>query len=118
MKRATPEELVEEAVPVLEARLQEEEVRRLLPVELSPVDALAEAEPSVGALVRLRGGLLAVAVYGMETGTLSLRLPRISVSAEALRALLKEIPVPEDAVLWRNPETEAAKPSFASRTTS
>ncbi len=118
MKRARPEELVDEAVPVLEARLPEEEVRRLLPVGLSPVDALAEAEPSLGALVRLRGGLLAVAVYGVETSTLSLRLPRVSVSVEGLRALLKEIPVPEDAVLWRNPETEAPEPSFASRTTS
>jgi hypothetical protein len=118
MKRAMPEELVEEAVPVLEAHLPEEQVRRLIPVELTRVDPLAEAEPSLGALVRLRAGLLAVAVYGMETGTLSLRLPRVSVSAESLRSLLKEIPVPEGAVLWTNPETEAPTPSLAGRTTS
>lgn len=116
MKRARPEELVEEAVPVLEARLPEEEVRRLLPVELTQVDSLAEAEPSLGALVRLRGGLLAVAVYGRETGTLSLRLPKVSVSSEALRSLLKEIPVAEESILWRHLEAEAPTPSLAWRT--
>jgi hypothetical protein len=113
-----PEELVEEAVPVLEARLPEQEVRRLIPVELSRLDPLAEAEPSLGALVRLRAGMLAVAVYGTETGTLSLRLPTASVSAEALRSLLKEIPLPEDAILWTSPETHAPTPSLAWRTSS
>lgn len=116
MKRARPEELVEEAVAALEARLPEDQVRRLIPVELSRLDPLAEAEPSLGALVRLRAGLLAVAVYGTETGTLSLRLPRVSLSAESLRSLLKEIPVPESAVFWTSPETEAPTPSLAGRT--
>ena len=111
MKRARPEELVEAAVPVLEARLPEEQVRRLIPVELTQVDAWAEAEPSVGALIRLRAGLLAVAVYGTETGTLSLRLSRVSVSAEALRSLLNEIPVPEDTILWTSPESRAPGPA-------
>lgn len=103
MKRARPEELVEEAMPVLEARLPEEQVRRLIPVELSEVDPWAEAEPSVGALIRLRAGLLAVAVYGTRTGILSLRLPKVSVSAEAVRSLLNEIPVPDDTILWTKP---------------
>jgi hypothetical protein len=114
MKRARPEELAEEAVPVIEARLPEKAVRRLIPVELSRVDPLAEAEPSVGALLRLDGGLLAVAIYGEETGILSLRLPEDSVSASALDSLLKEIPVPEDAIFWRVPVTAyRGRPSFA-----
>jgi hypothetical protein len=105
MKRARPDELTEEAVPVLEARLPEKTVRRLIPVELSRVDPLAEAEPSVGALLRLDAGLLAVAIYGRETGILSLRLPRFKVSAGSLRSILEEIPIPDGAIFWTSPET-------------
>ena len=113
MKRARQEELVEEAVPVIEARLPERTVRRLIPVELSRMDPLAEAEPSVGALLRLDAGLLAVAIYGQETGTLSLRLPRVKVSARSLRSLLEEIPIPPGAIFWTSPEARGADPAPA-----
>lgn len=105
MIRARPEELSEEVVPVVEARLQEREVRKLIPVALKRLDPLAEAEASIGSLVRLEADLLVVAVYGRETGTLSLRLPESALTPEAVAALLREVPIPKNAILWRNPAT-------------
>lgn len=103
MIRARPGELREDVEPVLQATLPEEEVRRLIPVRFSQLDPLAEPEPSLGALLRLESGMLAVAVYGRRTGTLSLRLPEASLSRKALETLLKEIPIPSEAIRWRNP---------------
>jgi hypothetical protein len=107
MMRAEPEELTEDVVPVLEAEMSEADLRRLIPVDLTEVDPLSEAEPSLGALVKFepanRTDLIAVVVYGLETCTLSLRLPRHVVSPESLRFLLEEIPIPENAVVWTNP---------------
>ncbi len=107
MIRAEPEELREEVVPVLEARLPEHEVRRLLAVDLRRLDPLAEAEPSLGALLRLESGLIVLAVYGRETATLSLRLPEASVEPGVLRSLLEEIPIPERSIVWRSPAAAA-----------
>lgn len=110
MIRAEPQELDREVVPVIEASLPEHEVRRLVPVELSRLDPLAEAEPSLGALLRLKGGLVAVAVYGTETETLALHLPEDDVSEEAIDAMLTEIPIPRGAISWRREPLTAPTP--------
>lgn len=107
MIRAEPEELREEVVPVLEASLPEHEARRLLSVRLRRLDPLAEAEPSLGALLRLESGTVVVAVYGRETATLSLRLPETSIQPDVLRSLLEEIPIPEQSITWKHPAVEA-----------
>jgi hypothetical protein len=101
MIRAEPKELNREVVPVIEAHLSENQVSRLVPVEMVQLDALAEAEPSLGALLRLETGQYAVVVYGTETQTLSLRLPEDEVSRKAIETALTEIRIPAAAISWR-----------------
>lgn len=113
MKKAAPSELATEAVAVLEAGLAYDDLERLIPVGLEPLDPLAEAEPSVGALLRLDTGLLTVAIYGLETETLSLKVPESEVTRRSVRDLLEEIPVPTGSVRWRHPDTVDAPATAA-----
>ena len=99
MNRANARELREETIPVLLAHVSEQELQRILPVRLEPLDPLSAAEPSVGALVKLACGELFVAVYGQETGTLRLQVP--SSRPLAINSLLREIPIRLKDITWR-----------------
>jgi hypothetical protein len=109
MIKASPEELQTEATPVIQAGLDESTVRQLIPVDFESLDPLAGPEPSMGALVRLETGLLAVVIYGLVTQTLLLKVAQNEVSADSVRKLLEEIRVPRGSIRWQHPDTAAAE---------
>ena len=101
MRRANAEELKSEAIPVLTAHLSEREFRKFFPVETDELDAFAEPEPSVGALIQLECGSYVVVIYGRTTGTMKLLLPKGTEPGSGLDAVLAEVPLPPDCVRWR-----------------
>ncbi len=101
MRRAKAEELKSEAIPVLTAHLSEPEFRNFFPVETDELDALAEAEPSIGALIQLECGSYVVVIYGKTTGTMKLLLPQGTEPGRGLDAVLAEVPLPLHCVEWR-----------------
>jgi hypothetical protein len=100
MKRAKPSELCGDVAPVIQASVPLASLYRLIPVRMTKLDPLAESEPSIGALLRLSPGLLAVAVYGLDTRTLTLLLPKEKVSEEAIKSLLRHVRIPDSSILW------------------
>jgi hypothetical protein len=100
MQNAKPEELREETVVVLQAKIGEPQLHQLFPVKLEELDPLAEPEPSVGALVRLNSGDLIVVTYGRETDTLSLQMPESEPAARILAAFFEEVPLWRENIIW------------------
>lgn len=108
MIKASPEELQTEVTPVIQAGLDESTVRQLIPVDFESLGPLVGPEPSMGALLRLETGLLAVAIYGLVTQTLLLKVAEDKVSEESVRALLEEIQLPRQSIRWQHPATAQA----------
>lgn len=100
MHRAKPETLHEDVVSILQAKVSEFELRRLFPMKMDDLDPLSEPEPSIGLLIQLKSGGLVVAIYGRETGTLSLRIPESESVADALKAILDEILIEKESISW------------------
>jgi hypothetical protein len=100
MRRARAAEMNEDAVPVLVLSVDERRLRELFPVRFSRVDALAEPEPSTGALIQLDSGPYAVVMYGKETGRATISFPATSDVRRALAALIRETPIRRNEVEW------------------
>ena len=112
MQRANPEALMEDVLPVLQARVSRRKLDLLLPVEMDDLDPLSEPEPSIGALIELDSRDLLVATYGLETGELLLQVPESKPLASALKAILEEVPLDAEDIIWRADTTEEADGSL------
>ena len=102
MRVAKPEELKTEAEPALKVRLPEGELSKLFPVRMKNIDPLSEPEPSKGILLRLESGDYAVLIYGKVSETLTVLAVRPKL-AKTVDNLLKEVPIPDEKIIWRIP---------------
>lgn len=100
MKRAHPHELNEDASPAIQLRVSEERLRELFPVRFRELDAFSEAEPSIGALVRIDTGALLVVVFGTATKRAMISVPVSANVHDSLSALLSEAPIFSSEVTW------------------
>ena len=107
MRRARPDELNEDAIPVLVLQLSESRLQQLFPVRLSAVEPFAEAEPSRGALVQLKGGSYLIVMFGEITHRATLSLPVSAAIDKAVTEILDEIPIQSAEVAWAAPEASA-----------
>jgi hypothetical protein len=108
MRRADPGELTQRAVPVMTAKLTEEELHSWVPVNFEEIDdPLAVPEPSKAALVALDSGAYVVLYYGKESNQLTVEIPeRTSDSSAVVASFLSEVPLPVSRVLWHRADTD------------
>jgi len=102
MRTAKPNELNENAFPVLTAQLSEVELTRWFPISFQEItDPWAAPEPSKGALVKLDHGEYVVLDYGKDSKQLTVRIPAALDASTCLASLLREVPLPRSRILWR-----------------
>ena len=114
MRQPRPAELKEDAKPVALLRLSKDRLRELFPVELSEVDPLAAAEPSIGGLVQLESGPFAVVIYGKSTGETEVSMPVSAPLARYWAAFLREVPLIANEIVWTSEKVgqrNTARPS-------
>src|SRR5258708_18286719 len=100
MRTAPPETLSSDVRPALTAHISESELQRLFPVQFGEVDALAAAEPSKAALLRLNSGRLVIVEYGTITSTVTVSVPSDADAGETLIDLLLEAPLSVPSIEW------------------
>ena len=100
MRRASPDELNEDARPIALLRLSKDRLEELFPVEWSEADPLSAAEPSIGALVQLESGPHAVVMYGKVSGEAEVSLPVSAPIAHDWAAFLREVSLVVKEVVW------------------
>ena len=101
MQTARPDELKENALPVMTARLSEAELLEWFPVSFEEItDPWAAPEPSKGALIRLESGEYVVLDYGKESNQLIVRIPQNVDPSRLLASFFREVPMPRSRVLW------------------
>jgi hypothetical protein len=113
MRVAPPEALHDDIRPALTAHLTAADVGQLFPVHFSELDSLAAPEPSRAALLRLESGNLVVVEYGTVTSRLTVSVPDHADMMETLVDLLREAPIPDNAIDWIADEIEAPSNAFA-----
>jgi hypothetical protein len=102
MRAAKPNELRENAFPVITAAVSEAELRQWFPVVFEEItDPWATPEPSKGALIKLDAGEYIVVYWGYDSEQLSVRIPSATDASIAVASLLLEVPLPQSRVLWR-----------------
>lgn len=102
MRTANPNELKENAFPVMTAKLSEVELTRWFPISFQEItDPWAVPEPSKGALVRLDAGEYVVLDYGKDSNQLTIRIPSAIDASTCLASLFREVPLPRSRILWR-----------------
>lgn len=102
MRAAAPDELSENAFPVMTAKLTEGELTEWFPVSFQEIDdPWAAPEPSKGALIKLDAGEYVVLDYGKDSRQLTVRIPPGIDASECLASLFREVPLPRSRVLWR-----------------
>jgi hypothetical protein len=102
MRAASPDELKENAFPVMTAKVTEGELTDWFPVSFQEIDdPWAAPEPSKGALVKLDDGEYVVLDYGKDSRQLTVRIPSGIDASECLASLFREVPLPRSRVLWR-----------------
>lgn len=102
MRTAKPNELKENAFPVMTAKLSEVELTRWFPISFQEItDPWAVPEPSKGALVRLDAGEYVVLDYGKDSNQLTIRIPAAIDASTCLASLFREVPLPRSRILWR-----------------
>ena len=105
MRAAQPDELRENAFPVITARVSEAELRQWFPVAFQEIaDPWATPEPSKGALIKLDRGEYVVLYWGYESKELSVRIPSATDASSVVASLFHEVPLPRSRVLWRRPD--------------
>ena len=111
MRRAKPHELQTRALPVMTARLSEDELLVWLPVHFDEIDdPLATPEPSKGALIQLDNGAYVVVYYGKSSNQLTLEIPETTSDSSALVAsFFHEVALPVSRVLWHRSDTKLPK---------
>ena len=101
VRTANPNELKENAFPVMTARLSEAELTKWFPVSFQEVtDPWAAPEPSKGALVKLEDGEYLVLDYGRDSNQLTVRIPTALDASACLASLFREVPMPRSRILW------------------
>jgi hypothetical protein len=100
MHTAPPDALLIDVRPALTAHVSESDFLRLFPVQFDEVDALAAAEPSKAALLRLDSGRLVVVEYGSITSTVTVSVPFDADARETLVDLLLEAPLDGSTIEW------------------
>jgi hypothetical protein len=99
---AAPDELNENAFPVMTAKLSELELTEWFPISFQEIDdPWAAPEPSKGVLVKLDAGEYVVLDYGKDSSQLTVRIPAGIDASECLASFLREVPLPRSRVLWR-----------------
>jgi hypothetical protein len=102
LRTAKPNELKENAFPVMTARLSEGELTKWFPISFQEIsDPWAAPEPSKGALVKLDAGEYVVLDYGKDSKQLTVRIPTAIDASACLASLLREVPLPRSRILWR-----------------
>jgi hypothetical protein len=102
LRTAKPNELKENAFPVMTAQLSEVELTRWFPIAFQEIsDPWAAPEPSKGALVKLDAGEYVVLDYGKESKQLTVRIPSALDASACLASLFREVPLPRSRILWR-----------------
>lgn len=116
MRRAKPDELNEQAFPVMTAQLSEAELGAWFPVAFDEInDPWAAPEPSLGALVSLAAGEYAVLDYGRDSNQLIVRIPTSIDATSFLASFLREIPMPRARIIWRREDAKLPKIVAAKR---
>jgi hypothetical protein len=111
MRTAKPNELKENAFPVMTAKLSEAELARWFPVSFQEIDDIwAAPEPSKGALVELNAGQLVVLDYGKESRQLTVRIPATLDASASLVSLFREVPLPRSRILWKRADVRLPTP--------
>ena len=106
MRAASPDELRENAFPVMTARISEAELEHWFPVPFQEItDSWATLEPSRGALIKLNAGDYVVLYWGRDSEELTVRIPAHVEPSNFLAAFLSEVPIPRSRVSWRRPGT-------------
>jgi len=113
MRRASPNELNEDARPIALLRPSKNRLEELFPIEFSEADPLSAAEPSIGGLVQLESGPYAVVMYGKVSGETEVSLPVSAPIARHWAAFLREVPVVAKEIVWTtdNVKPRNARPS-------
>ena len=107
MRRARPNELKEQAFPVMTARLSEAELGKWFPIPFDEInDPWAAPEPSLGALVSLEAGQYVALDYGRQSNQLIVRIPANLDASSFLASFFREIPMPRARVLWRRADAK------------
>src|SRR5258707_15717150 len=102
MRAASPDELNENAFPVMTAKLTEGELTEWFPISFQEIsDPWAAPEPSKGALVKLDAGEYVVLDYGKDSNQLTVRIPSAFDASSCLASLFREVPLPRSRILWR-----------------
>jgi hypothetical protein len=100
MRRAEARELNEDVIPALVLSVSEQRLRELFPVPFSPVDSLAEPEPSIAALVELASGGYCVVTFGLLTRRATISFPESADVSRATALLFRETAIRKDEVQW------------------
>ena len=104
MRAAKPDELRENAFPVITARVTEAELEQWFSVPFQEItDPWAVLEPTRGALVKLSAGDYVVLYWGRDSQELTVRIPANTDPSAFLASFFQEVPVPRSRVSWRRP---------------
>jgi hypothetical protein len=113
---AKANELKENALPVLTARVSETELEKWFPFEFHRMTHPQEVpEPSKAALVRLETGDYFVLFWGELSKQLMLRIPATTDASDFLAAFFKEVPLPRRRILWRRSDARLPRHIAAKR---
>ncbi|MEA2490438.1 MAG: hypothetical protein QOH21_2230 [Acidobacteriota bacterium] len=116
MRTAEPNELNENAFPVMTARLSEAELLQWFPVSFEEItDPWATPEPSKGALVKLDAGEYVVLYWGQDSRQLTVRIPADVDASAFLTSFFREVPLPRSRVLWRRADARLPRHIAANR---
>jgi len=119
VRTANPDELKENAFPVMTARMTETELTKWFPISFQEIsDPWAAAEPSKGALVKLDAGEYVVLDYGKDSNQLTVRIPSSSNASACLASLFREVPLPRSRILWRRTDVPITSPLNSSHLSS
>jgi len=107
VRTAKPNELSENAFPVMTATLSEGELTQWFPVAFQEIsDPWAAPEPSKGALIKLDAGEYLVLDYGKDSKQLTVRIPAALDASACLVSLFSEVPLPRSRILWRRGDVQ------------
>jgi len=102
MRAAKPDELKENALPVMTAQISESELLKWFPVAFHDItDPWATPEPSKGALIKLDAGEYVVVYWGHDSKELTVNIPAATDASAVLASFFREVPIPRSRVLWR-----------------
>ena len=109
MRAAKPNELKENAFPVITARLSEAELERWFPVPFQEItDPWATPEPSRGALVKLEAGEYVVLYWGQDSKELTVRISANVDPSAFLMSFFKRSPDTSVACFMAPPRRSVA----------